>query len=88
MAAHDKGFPNTVCSFGANLSERQAEQLLNLSRNIYLCYDNDTAGRKGAYNAMLELGRDAEVKLIAMPKGKDVYDLAADEFKKLVEKAV
>jgi DNA primase len=88
MAAHDKGYPNTVCSFGANLSEEQAELLLNLSRNIYLCYDNDTAGRKGAYNAMLELGVDANVKLVALPKGKDIYDLNSEELKQCIEKAV
>lgn len=72
-----------------------ADTLKNVKR-IYICYDNDEAGMKGALNAAEELGKDrCRIVQIPLPDGAKKYDVSdffvgggtADEFKKLANKA-
>lgn len=51
LKLHSIGITNTVCTFGANITNQQERLLLNIAETIIMCYDGDEAGYKGMEKA-------------------------------------
>jgi DNA primase len=63
------GFP-AVAILGCDLSARQAELLCTHVERIVLCFDGDAAGRAGADQALVEIGRRGRyVRSVLVPDG-------------------
>lgn len=73
------GFPNTVATFGASLSEEQAALLLSTGRNIVLMYDGDEAGYQGMRVGAGKLITQAFVRVVKLPIGLEPDDLTQEE---------
>ena len=76
MAYALAGAPNAVATCGTALADDHAKALKNLARKVVLAYDADAAGAGAAerwykWESELEL----EVKVAALPPGKDPGDL-------------
>ena len=77
VMSHQGGFPNTVALSGTALTEAQVTLLQRLSGNVVLALDPDGAGVASAgRSALLALTMDMDVKIAALPPGKDPADLA------------
>lgn len=93
IALGSHGIMNAVAGMGTALTEGQAKQLTRLCKNVLVCYDSDTAGKKAAIKNVQTLSQEgAEVKIITLPDGKDPDDFVrengADEFLKLASTAL
>jgi len=64
---------NVLCTWHAEVSEYQADQILALDKTNYLWYDNDEAGNKGAEKALKLLKGGTRVIL---PENDDLGDLS------------
>lgn len=92
MAYALAGAPNAVATCGTALADDHAKALKNLARKVVLAYDADAAGAGAAerwykWESELEL----EVKVAALPPGKDPGDLWRDDRDRLltsIEEAV
>lgn len=93
ISLHQHGITNTVASLGTALTLEQAKLLKRYSKNIFICYDSDSAGQSATLrglNILTSVGCD--VKIISIPRGKDpdefIKNYGVDEFKKLIENAL
>lgn len=76
VMSHQGGFGNTVALSGTALTPEQVTLLKRLSGNVVLALDPDGAGVASAgRSALLALGSDMDVKIAALPGGKDPADL-------------
>lgn len=76
VMSHQGGFGNTVALSGTALTEAQVTLLRRLSGNVVLALDPDGAGVASAgRSALLALTMDMDVKIAALPTGKDPADL-------------
>ncbi len=87
LSAIEKGFKNTVATFGCRMSEEQADLIRGITSNVVLCYDDDKAGRDGVVKVMIMLGEGISVKVVPLLAGRDVYDMSKKEFRKLYRRA-
>jgi hypothetical protein len=53
-------------------------------REYILCFDGDEAGRKGAHKFKKALGNSVFITDLRIPWGKDVNDLTAEQFEKIL----
>ena len=89
VLSHQAGVKNTVAVSGTALADTlmSKENTVNnlgvvrrLSSNIILAFDSDNAGRNAAMrSAMIALGLGMDVKIAAMPDGKDPADLIRED---------
>lgn len=85
-------FDETVASLGTAFTDRQANIVGRYTRNIYLVFDPDEAGRKASFRA-LEVFLPAGLMpfLVLMPEGMDPDDMVrmqgAQAFEALLNKA-
>jgi DNA primase len=87
LAVRQAGFEPVVASMGTALTERQVKELGRLTRRVILCFDGDAAGEAAALRGMeIAVGAGLDVRVVALPAGKDPADLAA-EFEHLLEQA-
>ncbi len=76
VMSHQGGFPNTVALSGTALTVEQVTLLRRLSDNVVLALDPDGAGVASAgRSAALALSLDMDVKIAALPAGRDPADL-------------
>ena len=70
------GFENVVASMGTALTKEQARLVKRYSDTIYISYDGDFAGQKGAIRG-LEILRDEQinVRVVPLPEGLDPDDV-------------
>ncbi|MBW7954221.1 DNA primase [Candidatus Gracilibacteria bacterium] len=72
ISLHQVGLKNTVCVSGVALTEKHINIIKKLTKKIYLCFDNDDAGKKATFLAIEMLkNKDLEVKIISLEGGKD-----------------
>jgi DNA primase len=65
----------TVASMGTALTEKQLRELSRLTQRIFLCFDSDAAGEEATLRGMeLAVSQGFEVRVVALPKGKDPAD--------------
>ena len=80
MALHETGLTTAVASMGTALTELQLKELHRVVKRLVLCFDSDLAGQEATLRGMeLAVGQGFEVKVVALPPGKDPAD-APDEF--------
>src|SRR5215208_1730285 len=75
IALRQAGLEPVVASMGTALTERQLRELVRLTQRVFLCFDSDAAGEDATLRGMelaLRLGFD--VRIVALPKGKDPAD--------------
>jgi DNA primase len=64
-----------VASMGTALTEKQLRELSRLTQRIFLCFDSDAAGEEATLRGMeLAVSQGFEVRVVALPKGKDPAD--------------
>ena len=70
------GFENVVASMGTALTKEQARLIKRYSETVYISYDGDFAGQKGAIRG-LEILRDEQinVRVVPLPEGLDPDDV-------------
>ena len=87
IALGTHGILNAVAGMGTALTEGQAREILRLSKNVYVCYDGDAAGRKASLrNVDVLLKQGAEVNVVTLPDGYDPDDMMRREGEKAFEK--
>jgi DNA primase len=60
---------------GTALTERQLSELSRLTTRVFLCFDADAAGEDATLRGMeLALRQGFDVRVVALPKGKDPAD--------------
>ncbi len=89
LRLYSYGFTNSVAALGTALTEKQLSLLSRYSKNIYLLYDGDDAGRKATISSGLkciELGLNA--KVISLPQGDDPDSILLKEGKDYLDKLI
>ncbi|WDV44512.1 DNA primase [Clostridiaceae bacterium M8S5] len=70
------GFKNAVASLGTAFTKEQAEFLKKYKKDIYICYDSDTAGQKAvslAFEIFNQVGIKAKAVIFNKAKDPDEY---------------
>jgi DNA primase len=75
----EHGYPNTVSSFTASISEEQAAILLKTGRPIVLAFDGNEAGYNGMRAAAGRLITGSFVRVVKLPAGSEPDQLSAGE---------
>jgi DNA primase len=80
------GVPNAVATCGTALTEQHVQLLKSFTRRMVLAYDSDNAGQSAAAKwYQWEQQFDIEVKVAALPAGRDPVDLWQDDPELLVK---
>jgi DNA primase len=75
IALRQSDLKPVVASMGTALTERQLRELSRLTQRIFLCFDSDAAGEEATLRGMeLAVSQGFEVRVVALPKGKDPAD--------------
>jgi DNA primase len=75
IALRQAGLHPVVASMGTALTGRQLKELARLTSRIYLCFDADAAGEEATLRGMeLAVREGLDVRVVALPKGKDPAD--------------
>jgi DNA primase len=75
IALRQSGLQPVVASMGTALTERQLTELSRLTKRLFLCFDSDAAGEEATLRGMeLALGKGFEIRVVALPTGKDPAD--------------
>ena len=100
IALRQAGIPETVCSMGTALTDRQLDALKRLTPKVLLCQDPDTAGQEAVAK-----GKDAirvfneghhlrgfDLRVVRLPPGRDPADVVqrdgAEAMRALLETSV
>ncbi|MCH7726015.1 MAG: toprim domain-containing protein [Planctomycetes bacterium] len=75
------GFPSTVSTLGATLSEEQAEILAATDRQIVLMLDGNEAGREGTRKAIGRLITKTFVRAVKLPEDCEPDGLSSEELR-------
>src|SRR5271154_3163249 len=92
IAVARAGFTNVVASCGTSLAEPQIKLLGRFTRRVIVNYDPDTAGQAATERSLtLLLEQNCDVRVLALPGGKDpdsfIQDEGAAAYRKLLETA-
>lgn len=87
------GINGAVASLGTAFTEQQANLIKRFAKDVFLCYDADSAGQKAAMRAAgIMQAAGLNVRIIDLPKGLDPDDFVkskgSDGFDLLLEKAL
>ena len=75
IALRQTGLQPVVASMGTALTEGQLRELGRLTQRAFLCFDADAAGEEATLRGMeLALRQGFDVRVVALPKGKDPAD--------------
>lgn len=93
VSLYTNGIKNAVAGLGTAFTPEQAQLIARYAREVYVCYDNDEAGKKAALkniDILLDSGNRVKVVQITGAKDPDEYILkmGADNFKALLKEAV
>lgn len=79
ILAHKYGVKNVVATLGTSFTESHAKMIYKLGKTPVLIFDGDDAGRKGLYKALSYFeALGVYCKIIELPMGKDLADMAND----------
>ena len=92
IAMHKGGFKNAVACMGTALTKDHIQELKRYSKNIVLCFDNDSAGEKATMRAIeLFRGEGVDLKVTTLHGGKDadevLNNLGSAELEKMIDSA-
>src|SRR5690606_1482953 len=72
ISLHQGGVENVVASSGTSLTEGQLRVIGQLTRNLTILYDGDSAGVKAALRGLdMALSQSFNVQLVLLPEGED-----------------
>ncbi len=72
LRLYSEGFQNTVATLGTSLTDEQIGLLSRYTKNVYMLYDGDLAGRKAALRAgLLLLQKGLSPKMVILPEDED-----------------
>ncbi|MEG2119075.1 MAG: DNA primase, partial [Pseudoflavonifractor sp.] len=72
ISLHQAGFDNVVATMGTALTEEHARLLARYTKELVICYDNDSAGKNSTNRAMSVLKDTAlSVRILQLPNPKD-----------------
>jgi len=75
IALRQAGLDPVVACMGTALTEHQLRELGRLTKRLFLCFDGDAAGEAATLRGMeLAHAQRFEVKVVALPPGKDPAD--------------
>jgi DNA primase len=75
IALRQAGLHPVVASMGTALTQQQLKKLARLTQRVFLCFDSDAAGEDATLRGMeAALGQGFDVRIVALPKGKDPAD--------------
>ena len=75
IALRQAGVMPVVASMGTALTEHQLRELKRLTQRLFLCFDSDAAGEDATLRGMeLAVSQGFEVRVVALPHGKDPAD--------------
>jgi DNA primase len=75
IALRQAGLQPVVASMGTALTDRQLKELRRMTQRVFLCFDSDAAGEDATLRGMeLALRQGFDVRVVALPKGKDPAD--------------
>jgi DNA primase len=84
--SYQAGVKNVVASSGTALTEAHLDLIKRFTKNIKMSFDVDMAGQSATRRAIeLAWERDFNIKVIAVPEGKDPADLVKADPKKWVD---
>ncbi len=91
ISLNARGLNEIVASLGTSLSQRQSRLLKRYGKEVYICYDSDSAGIKATLRAIdILLGEGIHPRMIILPQGMDPDDyinrFGILEFEKLLSK--
>ena len=76
IALHQAGITNAVACQGTAFTSEQANLLSRYAEELYICYDNDGAGKKATARALSVLGKTGlHIKVVQMEGGKDADEI-------------
>lgn len=78
------GFPQSVATFGASVSDEQVEILAATHRPLTLLFDGDEAGQAGMRSALDRLISKAAVRVVNLTTGMHPDHLSATELAKIL----
>src|SRR5690606_7813109 len=90
ISLHQGGVENVVSSSGTSLTEGQLRLISQLTKNLTILYDGDSAGVKAALRGLdLALEHSFNVQLVLLPEGHDpdsfIQEKGANEFHEYVK---
>lgn len=93
ISISQSGITNVVATLGTALTEGQAKLIKRYTKEVYLCYDSDSAGQMATLKGMEVLNNvGCNVKIIRIPKGKDpdefIKNNGIENFRKIMEEAL
>ncbi len=86
------GTKNVVASLGTAFTKEHCQKIKRYTKNIYFCYDSDSAGQNATIRALnIAKQQQLNAKVIFIPDGKDpdefIRNHTPQEFQKLIESA-
>lgn len=76
VLSHQAGYACTVATSGTAATEEHFAEIARWTTNLVVAYDADGAGQKAAARAIpMALARGMQIKVAALPEGKDPADL-------------
>ncbi|HHV41240.1 MAG TPA: toprim domain-containing protein [Clostridiaceae bacterium] len=78
MKAFQHGLCNVCATLGVNILPNQVDLVIQNTSEVYLAYDTDEAGQKGARRIYEKLAGFTDVRFMMLPDGRDVAD--TDEY--------
>lgn len=90
VSLHQAGFDSAVASLGTSLTNEQAGLIGRFVKQVVICYDADSAGKKAAQRAIPMLERvGLGVRVVTVPGSKDPDEFikakGAEAFRNLIE---
>ncbi len=90
ISLHQGGVENVVSSSGTSLTEDQLRLIGQLTKNLTILYDGDSAGIKAALRGLdMALSQSFNVQLVLLPEGEDpdsyVQKAGAEKFRAYIK---
>lgn len=85
MAFYEIGIP-AVCTFGANITDKQYYLLIKTGADLVFAYDGDKAGIKATNKAIEMFKNKANISVIEFSEGKDPENISRKELLELYER--
>jgi DNA primase len=90
IALHEAGIPYAVATLGTALTETHFSVISRFTKNVYLAFDADSAGRKAAERGLelISSGGSLNARVILFPEGKDPADFCRELDKKTAKEKI